>query len=245
MPYLNRENGFTLVELAIVMTIIGLLIGGVLRGQEMIRRAQMTNVIKQVDGYEAALHQFRDMYGGLPGDIPNASTRIPNCNATNFCLNGDGNSRIGVTHDATETGDDVSSDQENIQFWKHLVLANLISGMDPTGNPATPIWGETFPNAAMGGGFQVIEIVDAVDQTYGIFVRLQNPATGPIAVNTQGAHAISPIRAFSIDRKIDDGLANSGSVAGEFDTSNCENGTTGEYLAENSANCTMLFKIDN
>jgi hypothetical protein len=128
---------------------------------------------------------------------------------------------------------------------RNMMLANLISGLQSSANPANPIWGETFPTASIGGGFQVIEIVDTVDQTYGIFVRLQNPATGALPANSPGVHAISPIRAFAIDRKIDDGLANSGSVAGEFDTSNCENGATGVYLAENSLNCTMLFKIDN
>jgi hypothetical protein len=227
------------------MTIIGLLITGILRGQEMIQNARTTSIIKQVEGYEAALHQFRDVYGGLPGDISNASMRLPDCNAANFCLNGDGNSQIGIQHDATQTADDVSGTQENIQFWKHMMLANLISGLQSSANPANPIWGETFPTASIGGGFQVIEIVDTVDQTYGIFVRLQNPATGALPANSPGVHAISPIRAFAIDRKIDDGLANSGSVAGEFDTSNCENGATGVYLAENSLNCTMLFKIDN
>lgn len=63
-------KGFTLVELAIVMTIIGLLIGGVIKGQQLMENAKVSAFIKQTSGYEAALQGFRDIYNYPPGDWP-------------------------------------------------------------------------------------------------------------------------------------------------------------------------------
>ena len=74
----QREAGFTLVELAVVMIIIGLLIGGILKGQELIANAQITGTASSVKGIDAATTTFRDTYAAMPGDLTNASTRLPN-----------------------------------------------------------------------------------------------------------------------------------------------------------------------
>ncbi len=65
---MKDQAGFTLVEIAIVMVIIGLLIGGVLKGQAMIQNARVKNVVKQGDEFRAAWATFFDRYGVLPGD---------------------------------------------------------------------------------------------------------------------------------------------------------------------------------
>src|SRR5215510_8757466 len=86
------SKGFTLIEIAIVLVIIGLLLGGVLKGQELITGARVRNLISQQDGIKAAFFGFQDRYRALPGDYASASTNI-NCGAGS-CVNGNGNGRI-------------------------------------------------------------------------------------------------------------------------------------------------------
>src|SRR5437870_6533189 len=71
----SAQAGFTLVEIAIVLVIIGLLLGGILKGQEMITQAKIKNVINDYSGVSAAYHGYQDRYRAIPGDDPNAGTR--------------------------------------------------------------------------------------------------------------------------------------------------------------------------
>jgi len=74
----SYTSGFTLIEIAIVLVIIGLLVGGVLKGQELITGARVRNLISQQDGIKAAFFGFQDRYRALPGDYAAADTNI-NC----------------------------------------------------------------------------------------------------------------------------------------------------------------------
>src|ERR1035438_6434502 len=87
----KSQAGFTLVELAIVMIIIGLLIGGVLKGQQLIDNARVTATVAQINSITAAVISFREMYNDLPGDIINPGGRLPDCGAAPCNVGGDGN----------------------------------------------------------------------------------------------------------------------------------------------------------
>src|SRR5258705_6098386 len=71
----STEAGFTLVEIAIVLVIIGLLLGGILKGQEMITQAKIKNLINDFNGVTVAVTSYQDRYRALPGDDLNATTR--------------------------------------------------------------------------------------------------------------------------------------------------------------------------
>src|SRR3954471_18671131 len=84
----RSQAGFTLVEIAIVLVIIGLLLGGILKGQEMITQAKIKNIINDFNGLSAAMYSYQDRYRALPGDELNANT-TSRWGATAF--GGDGN----------------------------------------------------------------------------------------------------------------------------------------------------------
>ena len=120
LGFKRRQSGFTLVEIAIVLVIVGLLIGGVLKGREMITNAKIKRVENDFAGVSAAIYAYQDRYGVLPGDDASASTRFPGTwGATD---NGNGDGTITGGWDSTNNND------ESRLVWKHLRGAGLISG---------------------------------------------------------------------------------------------------------------------
>src|SRR3954466_9758314 len=94
---MNQQSGFTLVEIAIVLVIIGLLLGGILKGQEMITQAKIKNVVNDFNGITAAVNSYQDRYRALPGDDLNAATRWASA-GTVAKGNGDGQFGVNTTY---------------------------------------------------------------------------------------------------------------------------------------------------
>jgi prepilin-type N-terminal cleavage/methylation domain-containing protein len=237
-------QGFTLVELAIVITIIGLLIGGILKGQEMVQNARATATIAQVKSYLAAMETFRDRYDQLPGDYSGATQRLPGCTAANFCVNGNGNNIIGLAvvsaADQNQTGS-TAPQVETSMFWKHLALADLISGVNPAATPDAPAWGRTHPSVPLGGGFRAAtKTTGSPDSFPGC--HLLKLTGGP----TDGVPIVTPGMAAAIDRKMDDGRPNAGFVAAESVGAGCKtnDGVTGVYNETDTRKiCQMYFRL--
>lgn len=120
----KQQSGFTLVEIAIVLVIIGLLLGGVLKGQELITQAKIKNVANDFNGMSAAVYGYQDRYKRFPGDDNDADARWTNPAA----VGGDGNGQVGAA--AIKGVLDCSSEAstENCEFWQHLRLAGFIGG---------------------------------------------------------------------------------------------------------------------
>src|SRR5215475_12167049 len=111
----SMSKGFTLIEIAIVLVIIGLLLGGILKGQELITGARVRNLISQQDGIKAAFFGFQDRYRALPGDYAVANANIAGVNIV-----GDGNGRIDAPN--------LAGTHEEILAWNHLTAAGFLNG---------------------------------------------------------------------------------------------------------------------
>ncbi len=121
----SSQGGFTLVEIAIVLVIIGLLLGGVLKGQELITQAKIRNVANDINGMSAAVYGYQDRYKKFPGDDNDAASRWTNP-AT---VSGDGNGAVGVAGQATVIDcAGAGADGENCRFWQHLRLSGFVGG---------------------------------------------------------------------------------------------------------------------
>jgi prepilin-type N-terminal cleavage/methylation domain-containing protein len=194
---MRKQSGFTLIEIAIVLVIIGLLLGGVLKGQELITSARVRNLISQQDGIKAAYFGFLDRFRALPGDYSLASTNIANVAVG---ANGNGNGQI-----LSVVGGDAID--EYIAVWDHLSKAGFINGSySYAALPETPA---SAPTSPYGRYLQVI-----YDNVYGA-------GAGAVRHNIKTGNQIPSEILAEIDRKIDDGNP----VSGVFQFSTYSGGT--------------------
>ncbi len=127
------RHGFSLVELSIVLVILGLLTGGILTGQSLIRAAELRSVITEFQRFQVATHTFREKYFAMPGDMRNATAFWTSAggdgtnatcvnaqsNASNATCNGNGDGRVGTAGTLYS---------ERFTAWKHLANAGLVEG---------------------------------------------------------------------------------------------------------------------
>ncbi|MGB0866238.1 MAG: prepilin-type N-terminal cleavage/methylation domain-containing protein, partial [Granulosicoccaceae bacterium] len=107
---MKKQQGFTLVEIALVLVVIGLILGGLLKGQALIDNARARSMATQIDNVSAAWYGFVDRYRALPGDFQAADTRI-----STDMNSGDGDGRINTP-------------EEVAQVWQHLSAAGFVAG---------------------------------------------------------------------------------------------------------------------
>jgi len=179
----SKLSGFTLVETAIVLVIIGLLAAAIVAGGELLGSARARTLITEIDGLKGAYFGFIDRYHGYPGDYPKAMLDIPNAG-----VNGNGN---GLIEPMASGG----SIDEHIAVWEHLSGAGFITGRYRySAGAETPT---SAPKTAFGAYPRIV----AGQQYAGIASIRNNLNTG----NLVPANVLA-----EVDRKIDDGTAIAG-----------------------------------
>lgn len=206
----NAQRGFTLVEIAIVMVIIGLLLGGALKGQEMIENAKVKNLIKFHNEVKAAYYSYQDIYRAYPGDDAGA-----------------GRFEGGVISKASDTGNGIvtgnwrsSNDKdESILMWQHLISAGLLGISVPETSSSTWGLGSKIPTNTFGGvaGFEY-----NTDE-------LKEPV---LCFNN-----ISPEQAMKIDLAADDGDLVAGTVFATDMAVKTRLATASSYAQNSNALC--------
>lgn len=192
MSRLHAQRGFTLVEIAIVLVIIGLLLGGILKGQELITSAQVRNIADQNSGIQAAYYGFIDRYRQVPGDWPAtaAAQAIPGVTSGG---NGDGR----LDKNTTEW-------EEPLALWQQLAKAGFIQG-NYTGGTATPLAADTdkAPRNAFSGLMVLYRTTD-----YAAGADEPNPPAERLNLVLGKGIPVNLLR--ELDVKVDDGLPNTG-----------------------------------
>ena len=183
----RQQSGFTLVEMAVVLVIIGLLLGGVLKGQQLINSAKAKSLVNDFRATATFVYGYQDRFRALPGDDAAADTHIGGTKATTGGTVGNG--RIDGDWNSTTVTD------ESVLFWQHVRLANLTSGT--TAAPTAETITGWLPRNAEGGRIGITSAAPITGMSGSFFV-------------CQGS--LSGRFARQIDTTMDDGISDTGTV---------------------------------
>lgn len=243
------RNGFTLIELSIVLVILGLLVGGIMAGQNIIRSSELRGVVADFTRISIAVNSFHDQYGQLPGDGDEMFDYFgTDCAATALDCNGNNDGLIGGAINGSVHG-------EGYMAIRQLALAGLVEG-DYRGRVVggSQAGDETIPSSISNAGFWIwhwgaLDYFQTGGNTAGTrfnWIHLGGDATsGGTAWNN--TRILLPKEAENIDEKMDDGMPGLGNMIGGSFTTNCSTTnepTTARYdVARTSENCQLALKL--
>ena len=183
------------MEISVALIVMGVLIGGTIKGYALVENAQLKTVIKNVNQYRMAVNIFKDQYGALPGDYSDASTTI-----RSDLIDGNGNGRI--------EGDGLGrKDSEAVNFWQHLAVGDLLSSFGSVPQNDSADFGKGIPKERIGGGITVMENPDGPTVMSGLWFVLgrKNRDAGTASV-------LSPSQAQTLLNQVQDTDPLSGDV---------------------------------
>lgn len=258
---MNRNAGFSLVELSIVLVILGLLTGGILAGQSLIRAAELRSVTSEYQRYITAIQTFRDKYMAVPGDFRDATRFWGRHENVGTCVT---NSAAGVTSPGTCDGNGNgtlqhasanSTSGESFQIWNQLARAGLIegsySGYTSPSRTFGAMVGINVPSARIGANTVWVAANNSLNGAGSFFSAPDNYLSigGANAAGTTDADGmiLKAEEAWGIDSKLDDGIPSYGRIQTYTNAMrpNCATtsvASTAAYALTNSAvGCNLFF----
>jgi prepilin-type N-terminal cleavage/methylation domain-containing protein len=250
----SYRNGFTLVELSIVIIILSLMVGGILGGQSLIHASQLRAIGTEHSSWSVAVNTFKESYKGFPGDIRNATffwgaadtSDAGECGDPSYdegtgteTCNGDGNGRI--------------ENWELVRFWQHLSNAGYVTG-EYTGiagwnDPEHMVLGENTPKSkCCSAGWSMAEYPSwgdayffTIDNPGNVFVFGGQHDWGPLL-----GKVLTPSDSWNVDTKFDDGKPGKGQVLVHW-WDDCTDATASDdndadyLLSEAEVQCNLIF----
>lgn len=191
---MKKSSGFTLIELAIVLVIIGLLLGGVLKGQELINSAKAKSIGNDLKNVQILLYGYQDRYRAIPGDDAAADHHVTG-GVVAAAAATRGNGRIDDAWDAP----DITA--ESYLFWQHVRLAGLANGTPDLASTAF------IPRTSDGGRLGI--------QSLSTFTKINGASAGAnamVGAFVVCAGGVTGRIAKQIDVQLDDGRTSTGNV---------------------------------
>lgn len=217
----TKYHGFSLVELSIVLVILGLLVGGVLSGQSLIRASELRAATSEYQRYITAVQSFRDKYFAIPGDMNNATRFWGNLGGTG-CVNnagtgavatgscdGDSDGNIGVPAAASQTG-------ESYQFWRQLAFAGLVegsyTGVAGSGGQEDATLATNVPRSKLNNAGWSARIIGTFGDIQSYTADYGNVLEfgAKVASSRTFGSLLKPEELWNIDTKLDDGRPGTG-----------------------------------
>ncbi|NBX03551.1 MAG: hypothetical protein EBR02_05765 [Alphaproteobacteria bacterium] len=242
-----KQRGFTLLELAMVLTGVGLIVGGIIMGRALIHSSQLQSVVTDVNRYKDAVKLFNDKYKTLPGDMENASAfwagGINSTTSDGFI------GEAALAPNAAQV-----SSTEPLLVWQHLSLSGMLGGVVYTGTAPTNklVPNTNIPSSKINGaGFYLRYAAPGVatgvfDGDYGHVIIFGTPYSTEKYPSLDVA--ITATDASEIDQKMDDGKPATGKVlsfnSDSIVTPNCatNNLSTAQYKETMRDNvCSLIF----
>lgn len=258
---MNKRSGFTLVEMAVVLVVIGLIAAGVFVGRSMIGAAEGRALASEIHLYTAAYSEFTQKYQAIPGDMNNATSywgadascpNTPTNSTAKFVTcDGDGDGMIG---DWTNTGvATADTEYEWFRAWQHLANSELIEGKftGASGSTSTAaLLGVNVPLSKSGkGGWTLLYMVS--DGTTDTAFFNSAVASHTLIYGAQTASSftdgaiLTPLETKNLDDKLDDGMPFTGQLRVKKSgatTCTASSATTSDYLLTSTSQaCQFLF----